>query len=141
MTRRSFMMIVFVAASAVGTAPAALAHISQAAGKTVTVSAGKPSEFAFTLSTKTVPHGTITFKVTNASASGLAHDFKLCTTATKATSAGALANACTGKGTTALGKGQSATLSVTVAKPGSYEYLCTVPGHAAGGMKGILKIT
>jgi uncharacterized cupredoxin-like copper-binding protein len=33
------------------------------------------------------------------------------------------------------------TLKVTVSKPGNYEYLCTVPGHAAGGMKGTLKVT
>jgi len=37
-----------------------------AAGATVVnVVAGKPSEFKFTLSAKTVPHGTVTFKVTN----------------------------------------------------------------------------
>ena len=51
------------------------------------------------------------------------------------------ANSCTGKRTTALGKGQSATLTVTLAKAGKYEYLCTVPGHAAGGMKGLLTVT
>jgi len=32
---------------------------------TVTVTAGKPTEFGFRLSTKTVTHGTVTFKVTN----------------------------------------------------------------------------
>ena len=30
---------------------------------------------------------------------------------------------------------------VTFAKAGTYEYLCTIPGHAAGGMKGLLKVT
>ena len=40
-----------------------------------------------------------------------------------------------------LGKGQTDTLRVSVLKAGNYEYLCTVPGHAAGGMKGILKVT
>ena len=32
-------------------------------------------------------------------------------------------------------------LRVTVLLKGTYEYLCTVPGHAAGGMKGLLKVT
>jgi uncharacterized cupredoxin-like copper-binding protein len=37
--------------------------------------------------------------------------------------------------------GKSATLTVTLKKKGRYEYLCTAPGHAAGGMKGILTVT
>jgi uncharacterized cupredoxin-like copper-binding protein len=31
-------------------------------------------------------------------------------------------------------------LRVTVKKPGSYEYLCAVTGHAAAGMKGLLTV-
>jgi uncharacterized cupredoxin-like copper-binding protein len=141
--RHFSLALIFALSTAVAAAmaPIALAHSTKATGTTVTVSAGKPSEFSFTLSKKAVPHGAITFKVTNASASGLAHDFKLCSSPSKSTSAASLANSCAGKGTPMLGKGKSATLSVTVAKPGNYEYLCTVPGHAAGGMKGILKVT
>jgi len=30
---------------------------------------------------------------------------------------------------------------VTFKSAGSYEYLCTVAGHAAAGQKGILKVT
>jgi len=126
------------AAAAFAVAPAALAH---EAGATVNVTAGKPSNFAFTLSAKSVPHGSITFKVTNGDSAGLAHDFKLCSAPAKSTSASSLPNACAGKATAMIGKGGSATLAVTVAKAGNYEYLCTVPGHAAGGMKGILKVT
>ena len=29
---------------------------------------------------------------------------------------------------------------MTFTAPGTYEYLCTVPGHAAGGMKGLLTV-
>jgi len=29
---------------------------------------------------------------------------------------------------------------VTISKAGSYPYLCTVPGHAAAGMKGVLRV-
>lgn len=110
----------------------AFAHSARAAGTTVNVTLGKPSEFGITLSAKSVKHGAITFKVTNKGAIG--HDFKLC-------NKGGTANACTGKVTPVLTTGKSATLTVTVAKAGTYEYLCTEPGHAAGGMKGQLKVT
>jgi uncharacterized cupredoxin-like copper-binding protein len=127
--------------AAVLSAPAALARPDHVNATTVKVKEAVPSEFSFTLSTKTVKHGTITFKITNESKAGLAHDFKLCSKPTTAPTATSLANACAGKGTATIGQGQSATLTVTVTKPGNYEYLCTVPGHAAGGMKGILKVT
>lgn len=140
MTRQSCMLLACAVGAAALAAPAALAGPTHATA-TVTVLEAKPSEFSYTLSTKTVPHGTITFKVTNATTTGLAHDFKLCTTPTKTASKTALPNACTGKGTAKLAKGKSATLTATITKPGNYEYLCTVPGHAAGGMKGILKVT
>ena len=100
----------------------AFAHHSRAA-TTITVSAGKPTPFSFVLSTKTVKHGTVTFKVTNAGA-GLPHDFSI-----------------NGKKTPQLAPGKSATLTVTFKKAGKYAYSCTVPGHAAGGMKGTLKVT
>jgi uncharacterized cupredoxin-like copper-binding protein len=89
---------------------------------TVTVTIGKPSEFHFTLSTKTVKHGTVVFKVTNKGS--IQHDFAI-----------------NGKKTKLLSKGASATLTVTFAKAGSFAYKCTVPGHAAAGMKGVLKVT
>lgn len=100
----------------------------------VTVTAGKPSLFAFTLSTKTVKTGTVTFKVTNKGT--IPHSFKVCSS-----NKGGSANACTGKGTANIAPGKSATLTVTFTKKGSYEYLCTIPGHAAAGMKGDLKVT
>jgi uncharacterized cupredoxin-like copper-binding protein len=99
----------------------------------VNVTAGKAG-FSFSLSKSTVPHGAITFKVTNAG--GFPHSFKLCSSPK-----GGSANSCAGKGTPTIAPGGSATLSVTVKTKGSYEYLCTVPGHAASGMKGILKVT
>ncbi len=88
---------------------------------TVAVTAGKPAEFRFTLSKRTVAMGPLTFKVTNRGA--IAHDFKL-----------------GGKTTAKLVKGRTATLRVTIAKPGRYAYLCTLPGHAAAGMKGVLVV-
>jgi uncharacterized cupredoxin-like copper-binding protein len=101
----------------------AFAQNARAAATVVTVTAGKPSSFAFTLSTKTVKHGTVTFKVKNGGA-GLPHDFFI-----------------NGKKTAQLAPGKSATLVVTFAKAGKYAYSCTVPGHAAAGMKGTLTVT
>jgi uncharacterized cupredoxin-like copper-binding protein len=111
------------------------------AGGTISVTAAQPSEFSFKLSAKTAPHGAITFKVTNGSKAGLPHDFEICSAPAKSTAAASLPTTCAGKKTPMLNANASATLKVTIAKPGNYEYLCTVPGHAAGGMKGILKVT
>jgi mono/diheme cytochrome c family protein len=38
-----------------------------------------------------------------------------------------------------VGKGGDSTFKVTL-KPGTYQFLCDVPGHAAGGMKGTLTV-
>jgi uncharacterized cupredoxin-like copper-binding protein len=101
---------------------------------TIVVTAGKPSEFGFKLSKfSLIPAGTVIFKVSN---KGKAiHDFKLCSKAT-----GGSLNSCTGSVTRRLAPGQSATLTVTLKKSGKYEFLCTVPGHANAGMKGLLGI-
>ena len=45
-----------------------------------------------------------------------------------------------GKTTPVIKPGGSATLKVTL-KKGSSAYLCTIPGHAAAGMKGTLKVS
>jgi len=111
-----------------------IAAAAARAETTINVTAGKPSELRFTLSKKTFPHGTVAFKLTNAGA--LAHDLKIC-----ASPKGGSANACTGKVTKLIGDGQSVTLTYTFTTKGTYEYLCTVPGHAAAGMKGDVKVT
>jgi uncharacterized cupredoxin-like copper-binding protein len=113
--------------------PVAQAKPVQAAGA-ISVTAGKPSEFNFKLSTKTVAHGAVTFTVTNGG--NVPHDFKICSkpTTTKA-------DTCTGKGTGLISMGASKKLTFTFTKAGSYEYLCTVAGHAIAGMKGLLKVT
>src|SRR5438105_12726328 len=98
---------------------------AQRTASVVTVTAGKPAEFGFKLSTKTVKHGAVTFSVTNGGA--IPHTFRICSKATTTA-----ANTCAGKTTSMLTPGQKATLSFTFAKAGTYEYLCTVPGHAAG---------
>jgi mono/diheme cytochrome c family protein len=88
---------------------------------------------AFKLSkSSAIPSGKVTFDVTNQGA--LSHDFKICTSVVTSDAR----NACTGKVTKLLKHGQSAILLVTLTKTGMYEYLCTVPGHANAGMKGLI---
>jgi uncharacterized cupredoxin-like copper-binding protein len=101
----------------------------------VTVTAGKPSEFRFDLSKKTVKLGKVVFEVTNKGA--LTHDFKVCVKpATKK-----LATTCNGKGSRKLTPHKKIALTVVFKKKGRFEYLCTVPGHAAAGMRGVLRVT
>ncbi|HWB23507.1 MAG TPA: plastocyanin/azurin family copper-binding protein, partial [Gaiellaceae bacterium] len=100
----------------------------------ITVTAGKPSELGFKLSkSSNIAAGSVTFKVTNSGT--LSHDFKICTKAVTSSKA----NSCTGPVTPMLAKGKSATLTVTL-KKGEYEFLCTVPGHASAGMKGLIGV-
>jgi uncharacterized cupredoxin-like copper-binding protein len=78
--------------------------------------------FKFQLSRHSAPHGKVTFKVTNTSS--IKHDFKIA-----------------GKKTPLLKKGQTKSITVTLKKGKKYQYICTVPGHAAAGMKGSFKAT
>jgi nitrite reductase (NO-forming) len=65
------------------------------------------------------------------------HDFEICT----APKIGlGYPNLCVGTTTKQLAPTESGTISVTL-KKGIYEYLCTVPGHANAGMKGVLIVT
>jgi uncharacterized cupredoxin-like copper-binding protein len=115
----------------------ALPAVGGAAGSAtrVAVTAGKPTEFGFKVSKKTFPHGAVTFTVTNLGT--LPHDFKICASA-KGTSK---PNTCTGKATKLIAPKAKATLAYTFKTKGTYEYLCTVPGHAVAGMKGVFKVT
>jgi nitrite reductase (NO-forming) len=105
-----------------------------AAVPTVVVTAGKPSEFAFTLSKRTIPAGTVKFMVTNKGK--VPHTFEVCTGVTTSSKA----NTCAGKVTGTLKPGRSQTITVVALKKGKHEYLCTVPGHAQLGMKGLIGV-
>ena len=119
--RKGSVLVVLVLVVSLVAAVSALGGASSADATTVTVTAGKPAEFKFTLSKQTVAKGATTFKVTNKGS--LSHDFKIA-----------------GKKTATLGKGKSGTITVTFKKAGKFPFLCTVPGHAAGGMKGTLTV-
>jgi hypothetical protein len=106
----------------------------------VTVRAGKPTELAFALSRSSgLPPGAVTFRVRNA---GLApHGFKICATPISGpASKPVLKNSCRGTATRLLKPGQSARLTVRLAKRGEYEYLSPLPGEARRGMKGLLGV-
>ena len=113
--------LILIALLSLVAAVSAFGRTSSAAATTVAVTAGKPAEFKFTLSKKTVAKGATTFKVTNKGKIG--HNFKIA-----------------GKKTPVLNAGKSASIKVTFAKAGKFPYLCTVPGHAAAGMKGTLTV-
>jgi outer membrane protein assembly factor BamB/uncharacterized cupredoxin-like copper-binding protein len=88
-------------------------------GTTVQVKGG---EFFFRLSSKSLAKsGKVTFVFKNGGQ--IAHDFKI-----------------NDKVTPLLQPGQTANLVVTFNKKGNYPYLCTVPGHAEAGMKGVFTV-
>jgi uncharacterized cupredoxin-like copper-binding protein len=92
-------------------------HASKATSRVTVVA----KEFSFKLSKRTVPVGTVIFTVVNRGK--ITHNFKIA-----------------GKTTKNLNPGQKATLKVKFTKKGRYAYLCTLPGHAKLGMKGVLSI-
>jgi uncharacterized cupredoxin-like copper-binding protein len=96
-----------------GAALAAPAHKTA----TVTVTA---TEFKFKLSPNSAKAGSVTFNIVNKG--HLGHDFAIA-----------------GKKSAMIAPGKSAKLTVTL-KAGKYPYSCTVPGHAAAGMKGTLTV-
>ena len=98
--------------------PAAPAATGSAKATTVTVTM---KEFKFTLSKSSVPAGVVVFKITNKGA--VPHDFKIA-----------------GKKSATVAAGKTAVLTVML-KKGNQAYLCTVPGHAAAGMKGTIKVS
>lgn len=73
-------------------------------------------------SAKSVKHGKVTFKITNKGA--VQHDFKI-----------------NGVKSKLISSRKSTSITVNFKKKGSYAYMCNVPGHAAAGMKGTLKVT
>jgi plastocyanin len=119
MTASRLVLLALVVTGAVALAlPAAARDVAT----TIEVTVGKPSEFRFTLSKSKVKRGTkVTFVVTNLGT--LRHNFRIA-----------------GKKTPLLKVGKSVVLDVTFDRPGRYRYLCTMSGHAAAGMQGVLVV-
>jgi uncharacterized cupredoxin-like copper-binding protein len=112
------VVLVVLALSALSVSTSVVAATGHTSATTVRVSM---TEFSFTLSKKAVARGPVTFMVTNRGS--IAHDFKIA-----------------GKKTRLVAPGKSAVLKVVFARAGKYAYLCTLPSHAAAGMKGKLTV-
>jgi len=133
MVPRSLIARVSLAAAVVATvgviAGPAFGARSHATGAAVTVTAAPVAGLRApnagpamtpTVAKTSVPHGSVTFTLVNKGKLG--HDFKI-----------------GGKKTAVIAPGKTAKLTVTL-KAGKAAYLCTVPGHAAAGMKGTLNV-
>jgi uncharacterized cupredoxin-like copper-binding protein len=116
--------LILAAAGIAALAPAGLASArtdatAHAAATTDSVS-GK--EFSFRLAKKSIAKpGTVTFTFRNVGT--VAHDFRI-----------------GGHQTRLIGPRKTATLKITFHKKGRFAYLCTVPGHAQAGMKGVFTV-
>jgi uncharacterized cupredoxin-like copper-binding protein len=92
---------------------------STAAATTIQVRGG---EFFFRLSKKSLTRpGKVTFVFKNVG--HVQHDFKI-----------------NGKRTPLIRPGKTSRIVVTFRKKGKFAYLCTVPGHAQAGMKGVFTV-
>jgi uncharacterized cupredoxin-like copper-binding protein len=114
------------ALSAVATAALAPAGLASATARPAHAAATTISvtgrEFSFKLSKTSIPRPTtVTFSFHNAGT--MQHDFRI-----------------GGKQTPLIGRGKTARLKITFHKKGRFSYLCTVPGHAAAGMKGVFTV-
>src|SRR5712691_12963422 len=118
--KRIVVVFALAALALAGLSTGVLASGEHASAKvtTVTVTA---TEFKFKLSRKTVPVGTVVFRIVNKGK--IAHNFRIA-----------------GKTSKTIAPGKSTTLKVRFAKKGRSGYLCTLPGHAAAGMKGVLGV-
>jgi uncharacterized cupredoxin-like copper-binding protein len=118
---RSVFAVAALALVGLSLVPLAGARADRQARSTATTVQVKGGEFFFKLSTKSVATpGKVTFVFKNTG--HILHDFKI-----------------SSKKTPLIGPGKTATISVTL-KKGKYTYLCTVPGHAAAGMKGVFTV-
>ena len=119
-------MAIAAAGLAVGFAKAGTAHPEAAsspqAANAITHVTVAASEFKFVFSKRSIAApGTVIFTVVNKGK--ISHNFRIGT-----------------KTTPNLLPGKSATLTVKFTKKGRYAYLCTIPGHAAAGMKGVFAV-
>jgi uncharacterized cupredoxin-like copper-binding protein len=116
---RSALVLAVFAIGALAVVPLAAARIERQAAAATTIQV-KGGEFFFRLSSRTAKPGKATFVFKNIG--HVSHDFRI-----------------NGKRTPLIGPGKTAKLVVTL-KKGRYPFLCTVPGHAAAGMKGMFTV-
>lgn len=115
------MKHVLLLSSALAVAVALFAQPVSAQPAAVTRVTVKMTDFKFALSQKLVRRGLIVFTVVNRGEA--IHDFQI-----------------KGRKTPIYEKGEAGTLRVRFTRPGRYAFICTVPGHTALGMKGVLRV-
>jgi uncharacterized cupredoxin-like copper-binding protein len=119
---RSISMFAAIAIASLALVPIASARGEHQTRVTATTIQVKGGEFFFKLSAKSIAKpGKVTFVFKNVG--HVEHDFKI-----------------NGKKTPLIQPGKTAKLVVTFTKKKKYTYLCTVPGHAAAGMKGVFTV-
>ncbi len=94
-------------------------------GATVKVAADPSGQLKFDTTKLTAKAGSDSFDFTNDAA--ISHNFTIEDSSGKTV------------GTTPTFSGGSKTLTADL-KPGTYKFLCTIPGHAQGGMQGTLTV-
>lgn len=122
LTIRPLCILVVVAFASLALVQLASARNDRETTATVKTIQVRGGEFFFRLSTKSIARpGKVTFVFRNIG--HVLHDFKI-----------------NRKKTPLIRPGKTVKLVVTFKKKGSYRYLCTVPGHAAAGMRGVFKV-
>jgi plastocyanin len=102
--------------------PASAGSEASQARASATTDRVSAKEFSFKLATRSVAKpGRVTFTLRNVGHVG--HNFHIL-----------------GKGTPTIGPGKTARLVVPFRKRGRFRYVCTVPGHAAAGMRGVFTV-
>ena len=116
------LIVAAVSIAALAPAGIASARTDSSARAAPTASSVRGKEFSFRLSKTSIPTPeTVTFSFHNVGT--MAHDFAI-----------------GGKKTRLIGPGKTASVTVTFHKKGRFPYLCTVPGHAQAGMKGVFTV-
>jgi len=119
--RKTVSIVALGAVLALAVAVSALGARSGASATPQKVAVGM-SEFKFAVTPKTVKKNVpVAFALTNKGSIG--HDFKI-----------------NGKKSKLVPSGKKGALTVTFAKAGRFTYICTLPGHAAAGMKGVIVV-
>ena len=116
------LIVAAISIAALTPAGIASARTDSSARAAPTAISVRGKEFSFRLSKTSIPTPeTVTFSFHNVGT--MAHDFAI-----------------GGKKTRLIGPGKTARVTVTFHRKGRFPYLCTVPGHAQAGMKGVFTV-
>jgi uncharacterized cupredoxin-like copper-binding protein len=122
LTIRSMLTLTAVAITALALVQFASARTEPQAHASATTIQVSGKEFSFKLSSKSIARpGTVRFNFKNVG--HVKHDFSI-----------------NHKHTPMISPGKTASITVSFSKKGKYSYLCTVPGHAAAGMRGVFTV-